>query len=140
MKDVVFTIWPEIWDLSYQSLQNEPTTVLLKNVTVSGYAEIISQKKNSILDTVQKYIDFSNNEELKKEVSYMDGLGMSILEEGIERGIEQGIEEGMERGKAVQIVASVNNLMESLHLTLQDACKALGLQQKDYEKAKDITR
>ncbi|MCI8484470.1 MAG: hypothetical protein HFH41_09035 [Lachnospiraceae bacterium] len=104
--------------------------------------------KKDFLDTVQKYIDFSHNEELKKEVSYMDGLGMSILEQGIERGIEQGIErgieqgieEGLERGRAVQIVASVNNLMESLHLTLQDACKALGLQQKDYEKARDMTR
>ncbi len=33
---------------------------------------------------MQKYIDFFHNEELKKEVSHMSGLGMSILEEGRE--------------------------------------------------------
>ena len=38
---------------------------------------------------MQKYIDFFHNEELKKEVSHMSGLGMSILEEGREEGREE---------------------------------------------------
>lgn len=33
---------------------------------------------------IENYIDFSGNEELKKEVARMSGLGESILEEGQE--------------------------------------------------------
>lgn len=54
--------------------------------------------KDDFLDVTAEYIDFSDNEELWKEIAHMGGLGQSILEEGIEQGLEQGIEQGLERG------------------------------------------
>lgn len=48
------------------------------------------------METVKDYIDFSQNEILWKEMDRMSGLGMSILEEGIEQGIERGRTEGIE--------------------------------------------
>ena len=54
--------------------------------------------KDDFLDVAAEYIDFSDNEELWKEITHMGGLGQSILEEGIEQGLEQGLEQGIERG------------------------------------------
>lgn len=78
----------------------------------------------------------------------MDGLGMSILEEGIEQGIErgmkQGIERGMkqgiERGKAKQMRESVTSLMRTLGLSQEEACRALNIEMSDYEKAKQTVK
>lgn len=53
---------------------------------------IMYPHKENFMDTISEYIDFSNNEELWKEAERMDGLGQSILEEGIEQGLEQGIQ------------------------------------------------
>jgi hypothetical protein len=43
-------------------------------------------QKPDFSEQIKKYIDFSQNLELLKEVEYMGGLGQSILEEGVERG------------------------------------------------------
>ncbi len=43
---------------------------------------VMSPHKEDFLDAVKEYIDFSENEELWKEVTHVTGLGMSILEEG----------------------------------------------------------
>lgn len=100
--------------------------------------------KKDFLDTVQKYIDFSQNEELWKEVSQMSGLGMSILQEGLEKGIqeglEKGIQEGLEKGRANQLTLSVSNLMKSMNLSLEDACKVLGIEPSEYERARELVK
>jgi len=88
--------------------------------------------KKDFLDTVQKYIDFSRNKELMEEVSHMSGLGVSILEEGLEQGIEQG--------RANQLVSSVENLVKSLNLSVVDACKALNVELCEYENAKELIK
>ena len=92
--------------------------------------------KKDFLDTVQKYIDFSQNEELWKEVSQMSGLGMSILQEGLEKGIQ----EGLEKGRANQLTLSVSNLMKSMNLSLEDACKVLGIEPSEYERARELVK
>ena len=51
--------------------------------------------KEDFMDTISEYIDFSNNEELWKGAERMEGLGQSILEEGIARGREEGLEQGI---------------------------------------------
>lgn len=53
---------------------------------------IMYPNRENFMETIADYIDFSENEELRLEVSSMSGLGQSILEDGIELGIEQGIE------------------------------------------------
>lgn len=56
--------------------------------------------KAEFLDTVKEYIDFSQNQELWKEVDRMCGLGESILLEGESRGIKIGESRGIEIGES----------------------------------------
>ena len=44
--------------------------------------------RHGVRETIERYIDFTQNEELKKEVDNMSGLGQSIYEEGIGKGTE----------------------------------------------------
>ncbi len=60
---------------------------------------IMYPHKEDFMDTVSEYIDFSENEELWKEVKHMGGLGESIREECLEEGIVKGREEGREEGR-----------------------------------------
>lgn len=100
--------------------------------------------KKDFLDTVQKYIDFSQNEELWKEVSHMSGLGMSILQEGIQEGIEKGIQEGMEKGmqegRANQLILNVSNLRKTMNLSLEDACRVLKIEPVEYDRARELVQ
>ena len=70
----------------------------------------------------------------------MDGLGMSILEEGIEQGIERVMKQGIERGKAKQMRESVTSLMRTLGLSQEEACRALNIEMSDYEKEKQTVK
>lgn len=58
---------------------------------------IMYPHRENFMETIADYIDFSENEKLRLEVSSMSGLGQSILEDGIEQGIELGIEQGIEK-------------------------------------------
>lgn len=53
------------------------------------------------LDTVKKYIDFSQNQKLWQEVDKMSGLGMSILQEGWTKGEARGEVRGVALSAAV---------------------------------------
>jgi hypothetical protein len=44
-------------------------------------------QKADFSEQMGRYIDFSKNLKLLKEVRYMSGLGQSILEEGFEKGV-----------------------------------------------------
>lgn len=65
---------------------------------------IMYPHKEDFLETVKEYIDFSQNEILWKEMDRMSGLGMSILEEGIEQGIEALILDNLEDGKSEEVI------------------------------------
>lgn len=58
--------------------------------------------KEDFLDTVKKYIDFSNNQQLWQEVDRMSGLGQSILLEGWTKGEDKGVTLSAEVFRAVQ--------------------------------------
>jgi hypothetical protein len=73
-----------------------------------------------------------NSEEWRRE--YMT-LEMKIDEER-EQAREEGEERGKEIGVAQQRVSSIDNLVISLHLTVESACKAIGIQPEEYEEAK----
>lgn len=92
--------------------------------------------KKDFLDIVQKYINFSQNEELWKELSNMSGLGMSILQEGI----QEGMEKGMQEGRVHQLILNVSNLRKSMNLSLEDACWILKIEPGEYEKAKELVQ
>ena len=77
---------------------------------------IMSPHKEDFMDKVKEYIDFSENEELWKEVTRVSGLGLSIfregLEEGLEKGLERGIEEGIQKGRTEGIQAFIEDHLE----------------------------
>ena len=80
---------------------------------------------------IENYIDFSGNEELKKEVARMSGLGESILEEGRQEGHAAGLNEGrlegiralildnLEEGTSPERIAG--KLMKRFSLTEEEA-------------------
>ncbi|MBD5504493.1 MAG: hypothetical protein HDR09_12385 [Lachnospiraceae bacterium] len=80
--------------------------------------------KEDFMDTISEYIDFSNNEELWKGAERMEGLGQSILEEGIARGREEGREEGIEQGIRLSLFLRV--------------CRKLAKGKRDFEIAEAL--
>jgi flagellar biosynthesis/type III secretory pathway protein FliH len=49
------------------------------------------------------------------------------IEQGREQGREEGREEGREQGREEGLLSSVGNLMKSMHLSAEEAMKALGI-------------
>ena len=75
---------------------------------------IMYKHKEGFMDTISEYIDFSNNEELWREAEHMDGLGQSILEEGIEQGREEGIAQGRKEGIEQGLEQGIRFMVEAL--------------------------
>lgn len=80
---------------------------------------IMYPHKEDSLETVKEYIDFSQNEILWKEMGKMSGLGMSILEEGIEQGIEALILDNLEDGKSEEVI--IGKLVKRFGLNIEAA-------------------
>ena len=51
--------------------------------------------REDFMENLSEYIDFSENEELWKEVPQVEGLGMAVYEDGIEVGWKGGRAEGI---------------------------------------------
>ena len=68
-----------------------------KNGMLEFLHAIMYPHKDNFLETVKKYIDFSENKELWREVGKMTGLGMRIGEECWQEGHQSGIEAGEEK-------------------------------------------
>lgn len=56
-----------------------------------------------------------------------------LIEQGVERGIKQGMERGMERGIKRGKLLDLQSLMETLHLSLEQAMNALKIPQEERE-------
>ncbi len=69
-----------------------------KNGMLEFLHAIMYPHKDNFLETVKKYIDFSENKELWREVDQMTGLGMKIGEECWEEGRQVGWNEGRQSG------------------------------------------
>jgi hypothetical protein len=80
----------------------------------------------------QEVTRVKNSEEWRRE--YMT-LEMKIDEER-EQAMEKGKELGKEIGDASRIATSIDNLIITLNLTVESACKAIGIQPEEYEEAK----
>ena len=53
---------------------------------------------NLDISKIEKYVDISDDENLKKEVDSVKGLGQSIFDKGMQQGMQQGIQQGMQQG------------------------------------------
>ena len=62
---------------------------------------------------------------------------MCNLSQGaIEKGIQKGIQKGYGQGREEERIASVRNLMQNLHMTAEDAMKALNIPPEDRDRIK----
>ena len=70
----------------------------------------------------------------------MCNLSQGAIEKGIQKGMQQGIQQGLQQGigqgREEERIASVRNLMQNLHMTAEDAMKALNIPQEDRDRIK----
>ena len=58
------------------------------------------------------------------------------IQQGLQKGMQQGIQKGIGQGREEERIASVRNLMQNLHMTAEDAMKALNVPQEDRDRIK----
>jgi flagellar biosynthesis/type III secretory pathway protein FliH len=84
--------------------------------------------RNNISAVLRVSVDANQSvyNEIKEDETMGDALRELMkdeLEEAHENGVEQGREEGREEG----LLSSIGNLMKSMHLSAEEAMKALGI-------------
>lgn len=133
----------EIRDLH---LEDGTTKIFLNMTSKNGSKELVSllqYMKNTNLDNPEVSVRDERIVTLDKIVSEVkeseewEAVQMNILEVGISRGIEQGIEQG----DAIRLVKSVENVIQNLHVSIEEACKIIGTSEEEFEQAKaDIAK
>lgn len=76
---------------------------------------ILYPHRNDFMETITEYVDLSENEDLRKEAEQVNGLGLSILEEGIQALITDNLEEKIPRERIIA------KLCRHFHLTQESA-------------------
>ena len=98
---------------------------VLKFLEVLLSDEKTATAKKTIL---QNEFNVPMTQTLETEVYQMCNLSQGAIEKGIQKGYGQGREE--------ERIASVRNLMQNLHMTAEDAMKALNIPQEDRDRIK----
>ena len=98
---------------------------LLKFLEVLLSDEKTAAVKKTIL---QNEFNVPMTQTLETEVYQMCNLSQGAIEKGIQKGYGQGREE--------ERIASVQNLMQNLHMTAEDAMKVLNIPQEDRDRIK----
>jgi len=79
---------------------------------------LLYPQKKDFPKQIGKYIDFSHNLELLKEVRYMDGLGQSVWEEGIAHGrkeiIANMLKSGLSETDIIKFTGCTQNELDEL--------------------------
>lgn len=115
--DLLTLVMIRLGDEVYNEVKDNPGNDVLRFLHAIMYPH-----KAEFLDTVKEYIDFSQNQELWKEVDRMCGLGESILLEGESRGIKIGESRGETNGviwsakvfKAIQAGETDNHVIAAI--------------------------
>ena len=102
---------------------------LLKFLEVLLSDEKTAAAKKTIL---QHEFDVPMTQTLETEVYQMCNLSQGAIEKGIQKGIQKGYGQGREEER----IASVRNLMQNLHMTAEDAMKALNIPPEDRDRIK----
>ncbi len=117
--DMLTLVIIRLGDAVFQEIEDKDKSSMLEFLHTIMYPH-----RKDFLDTVKKYIDFSKNEELWKEVDSMSGLGMSIREECLAEGRMEGKAEGIiESGYDFGLSDSdiLARLQKKLQITLEQA-------------------
>ena len=110
---------------------------LLKFLEVLLSDEKTAAAKKTIL---QNEFNVPMTQTLETEVYQMCNLSQGAIEKGIRKGMQQGIQQGLQQGigqgREEERIASVRNLMQNLHMTAEDAMKALNIPPEDRDRIK----
>ena len=85
------------------------------------------EEKKQILE---KEYDIKMTETIESEVSEMCNLSDGVERQGIEKGLKQGLQTARYN--------AVKNLMKNLNLTCEQAIKALGISEEEWEDIKEL--
>lgn len=110
---------------------DEKYTGILKLLDVLLSSETGPEEKKKIL---QKDFHIKMTKTLEGEVQTMCNLSKGVEEKGIAKGIAKGISEGITKGIESATLIAIQNLMETLKLTAEQAMAALKI--PDSEQAK----
>ena len=77
-------------------------------------------------DTINKYVDVEDNEEVKEVLNTMCGLGESLEIKGFEKGIKQGIKQGS--------INTLISLIKKGRLTKEEAAQEINMDVEAFEK------
>jgi hypothetical protein len=76
--------------------------------------------KENFIEDMREFIDFSDNEDLKKEADDMSGLGQCVFTDGEKIGEAKGIvRSGIKHGDSENDI--LKDLQEALNVSLQQA-------------------
>lgn len=56
---------------------------------------------------------------------------MELQEKGREEGLKEGVEKGMEKGKETTLLANIKCLVETMHISVEQAMNALRVPAED---------
>ena len=103
--------------------KDEHYTGILKLLDVLLSSEKKPEEKKKIL---QNDFDIKMTRRLEREVSELCNLSKGVEENGIKKGIKEGIKEG--------ILTSIQNLMESMNWTAEQAMEALKVPEAEWSQ------
>lgn len=95
---------------------------VLKLLDVLLSSEKAAEEKKQVLT---KEFDITITELIEGGLEEMCNLSKGVAERGFLRGMEQGLEQGMEQ----ETLRSIQSLMETLHLTAEQAMDALKVEE-----------
>ncbi len=102
-------------------------TGILKLLDVLLSSEKEAEEKKKIL---QNDFDIKMTRELEREVSDLCNLSKDVEEKGMKKGIKKGMKEGIKEG----ILTSIQNLMESMNWTAEQAMEALKVPKAEWSQ------
>ena len=104
--DLMTLVVIKLGDSVYNGVKGQEGYGLLRFLNAVMYPH-----RDDFMDTVSEYIDFTNREDLKKEMAGMSGFWGSILETEVKRAAEKAEKEAAE--KSIQIFV-LDNLEEQI--------------------------
>ncbi len=92
----------------------------------------------TVNELFRKITHYMSNSNQKCQERMDEVMGGHVMELESIKLIHQGREEGLTEGQCQERYDNVMKIMENMGLSLEDACKALGITVKQYEEAKYI--
>ena len=131
-KDNIF----KLLDLIFSSTE---TSAEKKEILESDFNMKMTRKEESEVERMCNVSEGIWEEAL--EQGMLKGIGQGMLkgmEQGMEQGVLKGMEQGMEQGVLKGKLESINSLMNSMNLSLEEAMKILNVPEEEREKFREL--